>query len=69
MQNNFGSLKDHMIKEFSWVVTMFSGGAQHYHLAVNCNVTVATVTTIVTVAFLPYYWDLGKDTKIMDTFP
>ena len=52
-QNNFGPLNDHIITELFWVVTM-APPAKHWHLTVNCNVTVAIVKTIVIVAYLPY---------------
>ena len=53
-QTKFAPLNDHMIAEFPWVVTMVTGCAQHWHLAVTCNVTVAIVKTIVIAAYLPY---------------
>ena len=53
-QNNFGPSNDHMITEFSWVVTMATDRAQYWHLAVTCNISVAIVKTIVIVAYLPY---------------
>ena len=51
--SNFSALNDHIITEIAWVVTMApavsSGG-----ILLTCNVTVATVKTIVIVVFLPY---------------
>ena len=52
-QNNFGPLNDHIISEFSQVVIMVTGHAQHCHLAVTCPVTVATVKTIAIAGYLP----------------
>ena len=49
-QNNFGPLNDHIITEFSWVVTM----APAVPSTDTCNVTVSIVKTIVIVAYLPY---------------
>ena len=63
MQYNFGPLNDHMITEFSWVVTMVTGHAQHCHLLVTCPVTVTTANTVVIVCYLTYQitqnWFLG----------
>ena len=52
--NNFGSLNDHMITEFSWIATMVIGRARHCHLAVTSPFTVTTVKTIVIASYLPY---------------
>ena len=43
-----------MITECSRVATMVTDRAQHWHLAVTCNITVAMVKTIVIVASLSY---------------
>ena len=51
-QNNFDPLNDHIIAEFSWIVTV--APAVHWHFAVTSNVTVAIIKTIVTEAFLTY---------------
>ena len=53
-QNNVGPLNDHKIKEFSWVVTIVTGHAQHYHLSVTCPATAATTKTIIITDYLPY---------------
>ena len=51
-QNNFGPLNNHIITEFTWVVTVVTG--QPWHFAVTCNVTVAIAKTIVIAGYLPY---------------
>ena len=45
---------DHMITDFSWVVTMVTSDNQHCHLVVTCPVTVPPVKAIVIVGYLPY---------------
>ena len=53
-QNNFGPLNDHMITQFSSLVTIITGRDQRWHFAATRNVTVAIVETIVIVVYLPY---------------
>ena len=47
LQNNVASLNNHIVTEFSLVITMVIGKMTGY-------VTVAIVKTIVIVAYLPY---------------
>ena len=47
----FGPLNDHMTTDPCWAVTMVTSRAQHWHLAVTCNVIVAIVKTIVIVTY------------------
>ena len=53
-QNKFGPLNNHMFTEFSLVVTMVTGNAQHCHLVVTSLVTVVTIKKIVNAGYLPY---------------
>ena len=41
-----------MIAEFSWVITMVTGNAQHCHRTVTFPDTLATVKTIVIAGYL-----------------
>ena len=54
-QNNVGPLHDHINKEFSLLIAMVTGHAQHCHLAMTYPVIVATIKLIVRIAgYLPY---------------
>ena len=53
-KHNFGPLNDHMIKRFSWVVTMVTDHAQHFYLEVTSPVTVATTKRIVIAVIADY---------------
>ena len=59
-QNNFGSLNDQMVEEFSLVVLMVTGHAQHCHFEVTWPATVATIKTIVIACYLPYQMILNQ---------
>ena len=51
-QNNFDPSYNHMITE--WVVTMIADHVQHWHLAVTCPITLATVKTTVIAVYQQY---------------